>query len=407
MLKLKRVIIGVIILLLLGSLVLNYDLKHFFYLLNLLVLFWLLNALFIFSKLEGSMINSRLGFLLVMSIITNQLFVINQNLFIIFFITVSILQLDVFMRINNLSKVKKYYSLLFLLLIISPLIFLVLETKLAYIYLLPILLNFLLITYLTQIYLDKEYQLLVSKIPQMSKKTFLSQLEIARKVQQEFLPKQNSIKNAKIHLLYEPLWQIGGDFCNIINLKQKGSYSLIIGDVVGKGLAAALVMTDLITTTQLISYETPDPSHVIKILNNRFCNNNYNQHSYYATACCMLIDMKEGILEICNAGHESPYIFRKIENKLVKIDKHDVMLGVDCDKIDYEKYSIKFEVGDILILYTDGLINVLDDKLENVLEDCLNCNGESIVDCINQGIKTSSKSVIDDFLLLIIEFGGV
>ncbi|MFP4456291.1 MAG: PP2C family protein-serine/threonine phosphatase [Clostridia bacterium] len=407
MLKPSRVTIVAIFSVLVYSLVLNYDLPHFFYLLNILLLVWLLKALFIFSKVDESKISDRLGILLILSIILNQLVIVDLRLLVIFMVTISLLIIDIFTRINRLAKVKQYHLFIFSLLIISPIILLSLNSNNIEIYLFIVLLNLFYIAYLAKKYIKKQYHLIINKTPQMSKKTFLNQLEIARKVQKEFLPKKNSIQGAKIYSIYEPLWQIGGDFCNVINLRQKDLYSLIIGDVVGKGLAAALIMTDLVTTTQMVSYEKYDPSHVIKILNNRFCNNNYNNHSYFATACCMLFNMEKRVIEICNAGHEPPYIFRKKDNKVVKIDQNEVMLGVDCDKIDYERYSINFEDGDILALYTDGLLNVLDDDVENALHDCLNLKGEKIIECIKNKVEESNKTVIDDFLFLIIEFGGV
>lgn len=248
------------------------------------------------------------------------------------------------------------------------------------------------------------------------------QLHIARQIQARYLPRGNEIKNVKIAFQYEPLWQVGGDFCSIIlpgstfiskktkDIVELSHCGVIVGDVVGKGPAAALIMSDLIASTQMMGFGRIKPAETLEVLNDRLCDKQGTYLPYLATACYLAIDIDLEEIVIANAGHEPPLLYRNALRKVEKIEAHGIMLGVDVDVPVYEEQTIKYSENDKLILYTDGILNMLPEDTE--LEELVALYGdlpakemlESII--LNLSGKRNIDMHFDDYLILILEFGS-
>jgi serine phosphatase RsbU (regulator of sigma subunit) len=138
---------------------------------------------------------------------------------------------------------------------------------------------------------------------------------------------------------------VGGDFFQIIPLAS-GSTLIILGDVSGKGLAAAMAVSLIVGATRMIAEFTSKPSEILAGLNRRLAG---RLQGGFATCIAMRLD-PDGSYNISSAGHPSPFL-----------NDHELNLpgafplGLDPATI-YEESTLTLQPGDHFALYTDGLL---------------------------------------------------
>jgi phosphoserine phosphatase RsbU/P len=174
-------------------------------------------------------------------------------------------------------------------------------------------------------------------------------LEDAGKIQRSLLPKSDIILDGwEFTYCYYPAGVVSGDFCDLIP-DTDGSMIFIIGDVSGKGVAASLMMTHLHALLHsLISFNLPI-DEIMQKTNRLFCESAIS--SNYATMIAGKA-LHDGTLEICNAGHNPPYILSGEE--IIPVPATGIPVGLYGD-IEYETRRFSLNKGDSIFLYTDGL----------------------------------------------------
>jgi len=174
-------------------------------------------------------------------------------------------------------------------------------------------------------------------------------LELASAIQTRLLPARDlACHGWTVHYRYQPAGLVSGDFCD---LASDGSERLFfaVGDVAGKGVAASLLMSHLQATFRtLLSLGTP-AADMEDRANRLFCASTLVSH--YATAACGFAH-RSGEIEIANAGHCPPLVLRR--GGLETIPATGLPLGLFCDGR-YSAARINLDLGDALILYTDGV----------------------------------------------------
>ncbi len=248
------------------------------------------------------------------------------------------------------------------------------------------------------------------------------QLQIARQIQARTLPNGNEIKNVDIAFKYEPLWQLGGDFCSIIlpgttffhkrarEITDLSHCGLLVGDVVGKGPAAALIMSDIIASTQMMGFGRIKPSETLETLNERLCEKEGTNLPYLATACYLAIDVDLQEIIFANAGHEPPLMYHLKTEEVVPVKTRGVMLGVDIDVTKYEEKALRYEIGDKLVLYTDGLLDMMPSEfnLPELVKKYGKLPAQDMLDSIIPYVTNQNNAKVhyDDYLILILDFKG-
>ncbi len=183
-----------------------------------------------------------------------------------------------------------------------------------------------------------------------------SELMVAKKIQQSMIP---SIFPAfpnrtdfDIYAIMDPAKEIGGDFYDFF-FTDKDHLALVISDVSGKGVSAALfmVIAKILLKNALQSGFSPEKT--LELVNNQLCEN--NEASMFVTSFVCLIDIKTGEVTYSNAGHNAPLIYKKSENKydFINQPKGFVLGGMPNQK--YINRKINMHPEDILFLYTDGV----------------------------------------------------
>lgn len=177
-------------------------------------------------------------------------------------------------------------------------------------------------------------------------------LELARNVQQAFLPGNNpGTSGYEFFSYYHPADQIGGDYYDYIELAD-GRLAIIVADVVGHGVAAAMLMAKLSAETRFLLASKNSPSQAITKLNHHIATLGVEK---FVTLLCLVLDPESGKLDIVNAGHMCP-IWLKTDGTIE--EPGDEITGVPIgilEDFEYEQTSISIGTGERLVLYTDGI----------------------------------------------------
>ena len=154
-----------------------------------------------------------------------------------------------------------------------------------------------------------------------------------------------------IYASMDPAKEVGGDFYDFY-LLDEDHLCLLIADVSGKGIPAALFMMSAKMLLQGYSLAGFSPAVILQKANDRICEN--NKESMFVTVWLGILDLRTGRLTAANAGHEDLVLHRKGQPFELLKDKHGFVLG-GMEKLRYREYEIQLEAGDEIFLYTDGV----------------------------------------------------
>lgn len=171
------------------------------------------------------------------------------------------------------------------------------------------------------------------------------ELSVARRIQEEMLPKKFP---SNIYGSIEPAREIGGDIFDFY--ERDGKLFFCIGDVAGKGVPAAMLMSVLHSLFRTFSSNIESPSFIARELNAQICRG--NDSNMFVTLFIGCLDLYSGKLEYCNAGHDKPFLLSSSAN-LMPV-KANLPLGAFPDVVFVEE-SCVLAPGTSIFLYTDGL----------------------------------------------------
>ena len=180
-----------------------------------------------------------------------------------------------------------------------------------------------------------------------------SELQIARKVQAallpQFLPKFDGYQ---FYASYHSALAVGGDFYNVIKLKS-GNIGIAFGDVAGKGVPGALVMSRLASVVESTMNFTEDVSAAIRAINNHMCS--HAADGRFVTFILAVVDLATQEMKLVNAGHMSPIIRTPGgEFELFNEEATGIPIGISED-YPYEVVSRKVQPGETIVIVTDGV----------------------------------------------------
>ena len=179
-------------------------------------------------------------------------------------------------------------------------------------------------------------------------------LRFARRVQQSFLPLEPpAVPGYLFSRRYNPVYQVGGDFYDFIPLPED-RIGVLIGDVSGKGVSAALLMARLTSDMRYYAISEKSPSKVLAQTNDSLSNS--AQDNMFATVLYLVLDPRRQAMTLCNAGHIPPLLHRVSEKSVVALeDATNLALGVLPDPA-FDEVTIELKVGDSVLLSTDGVV---------------------------------------------------
>jgi len=216
-------------------------------------------------------------------------------------------------------------------------------------------------------------------------------LKVASHIQQALLPDANpTIEGIEIFGQWIPAKEVGGDYYDFIQIDDS-HLGIAIADVSGKGTSAALIMANLqacLRGQALINRSVRDTVTKINFMLSRSMD-----MGKFITLVYGILDTKEKILTYSNAGHNYPFLLDR-EGGVEILEKGGTVLGAFDDFV-YEEETIKLNSGDLLLLYTDGITEAMNEKDEMFEEErLLNLLKE------NRGISAQelSQKIVDSVL---------
>jgi sigma-B regulation protein RsbU (phosphoserine phosphatase) len=214
-------------------------------------------------------------------------------------------------------------------------------------------------------------------------------LELAYQIQNNLLPEiRSDFPNFEISCHYEPLGPLSGDFYDVI--KTQDGLFFLFGDVSGKGVSAALLMSNLNAIFRTLVAANLPLKNLIETANRLFSNSTLPSH--YATLVCGRIS-SSGKAEISNAGHCLPLIIRN--KKVTAIESTGLPVGIHYSA-NYDVKNFQLEAGDKLFLYTDGLTETRNSegteygvqKLSNLLTEAGHLPTKELINRVLEDNKT-------------------
>lgn len=227
--------------------------------------------------------------------------------------------------------------------------------------------------------------------------------EIARDLQASLLPPLSRIGEADIAARYEAgldALDVGGDWYAVVETHDGSAYSLAVGDVVGHGVEAAGAMGQIRAAFEALAVNAADIQKLIKRLDRYAAGHDLLR---YGTAVIVDYAPGRGTIEVHSAGHV-PLVIRRGSGAVEVIDGGDPPLGFDPD-IKRAATSYPVEPGDVVVLYTDGLVerrgSTIDEGLERLRAVLADVEGDGAAAVADSLIRTLG-SVDDDAAVLVL-----
>ena len=182
------------------------------------------------------------------------------------------------------------------------------------------------------------------------------ELEIARNIQLGLQPEKNpEVKGLEIATFYQPAGEVGGDYYDVIQLNAH-RIALIVGDVSGKGMPAALYAVRLQGLFELLAQSQVSPKEMLVRMNDVMAQR--LKKNYFITATSAIFDTKEKKLYLARAGHNPAIYFKSETKKTVWLKPPGIGIGLNknsnFDKELIQK-TIDISAGDLFLFYTDGI----------------------------------------------------
>ncbi|MDX2305890.1 MAG: GAF domain-containing SpoIIE family protein phosphatase [Microscillaceae bacterium] len=197
---------------------------------------------------------------------------------------------------------------------------------------------------------------------QLRQEAFKKEMEIAKKVQSNLFPKKLPYnKNVKIKATYFPHDLIGGDYYDYISVDKK-QFIICIADVSGKGIPAALLMSNFQATLRTLIRQTSDLKQIVSELNHLIYDNAQGEH--FITCFIALYDKSKHTLTYINAGHNPAFLFNFKNNVQLLLDSGTTVLGAFSPLPFLKETTINGLSNFFLFNYTDGVTEVINPENE-------------------------------------------
>lgn len=236
------------------------------------------------------------------------------------------------------------------------------------------------------------------------------ELEIAHHIQESFLPdRAPAVPGFDLAARSIPALFVGGDFYDFIPIGEN-RYGLVIADVSGKGVSAALFMALSRTLVRASTADEPSPATAITQANRLIYED--SKTSMFVTLFYAILDANNNTLTYVNAGHNPPVFIRGDDATITLLRADGIALGV-IEEIALETVTIPLTLGDLLVLYTDGVTEAEnaaeelygEERLEALMTEIRGRGASEIIDAIIDDIKEYAGEApqSDDITLLVLK----
>ena len=243
-----------------------------------------------------------------------------------------------------------------------------------------------------------------------------TELSLAAKIQESMLPREFPAfperNEFDVYAEMKAAREVGGDFYDFF-LVDDDHLALVVGDVSGKGMPAALFMTASKIMLKMKAQEGVSPAEVLEDINERICANNIEE--VFVTVWVGVLEISTGRMLCANAGHEYPAI-KKADGlfELYK-DKHGFVIG-GMEGVGYKEYVLQMSPGDKIFVYTDGVPEATAEGgemfgMERMVATLNSCAEGSPVDILRR-VRSDVDAFVgdaeqfDDMTMMCLEYKG-
>jgi serine phosphatase RsbU (regulator of sigma subunit) len=243
-----------------------------------------------------------------------------------------------------------------------------------------------------------------------------SELDMARRIQLSMMPNLfppfPERKEFYLHAYVDPAREVGGDFYDYFFIDDD-HLCLVIADVSGKGVPAALFMMAAKIILKSSAMQGKSPAEILTATNRAICEN--NPQDMFVTVWLGVLELSTGNLTAVNAGHEYPAVKRADGRFEVIKTKHSLFIG-GMDDVTYKEYELDLKPGDKIFVYTDGLPEATDsagemlgmDRMTDALNEYLDEKPRPLIEGMRESVNkfVQDAEQFDDITMMCLEYAG-
>ena len=262
----------------------------------------------------------------------------------------------------------------------------------------------------------RKYLATISEIT-AEKERIRAELDVAAHIQADMLPKvfppYPDRKEFDLYASMTPAREVGGDFFDFFFI-DRDHLTLVIADVSGKGVPAALFMVTAKTLIMTRAQAGGSPAEILSDVNDQLCNG--NDSSFFVTAWLAIIDVATGKCVSANAGHEHPAVRTAGGDYVLDKYRHSPPLAM-MRNLGYSEHEFTLKPGDSVFVYTDGIPEATDrgnrlmgtDRMLDALNSEPDAGPEQVLSNVQKGVKdfVGDAEQFDDMTMLCFRYNGV
>ena len=243
-----------------------------------------------------------------------------------------------------------------------------------------------------------------------------TELNLASRIQADMLPNIFPAFPERdefdIYASMLPAKEVGGDFYDFFFV-DKDHLAIVMADVSGKGVPAALFMMISKILVQNFAITGRSPKETLEATNNQICAN--NREDMFVTVWLGILDVKTGIIVASNAGHEYPALKPADGSFDLVKDRHGLVIG-GMEGMRYSEYEIQLDPGAMLYLYTDGVPEATNadeelfgtERMVEALREAENGSPADVLESINASVAAfvGDAPQFDDLTMLCLKYLG-
>jgi phosphoserine phosphatase RsbU/P len=242
-----------------------------------------------------------------------------------------------------------------------------------------------------------------------SRELAANELAIGRDIQRSLLPRRfPEVTGWRFSADYEPAREVGGDLYDVFRIRgERDDVALLIADVTGKGVPAALLMADTKALLHAAADNADDPADALARVNRILAVE--RRSSLFVTAALAALDGDSGRVQLASAGHEPPLVIRA-DGTVQPIEARGVILGAFAEAT-YQLEPSRVEPGEVIVLYTDGITDTRDAtgafygerRLLALLSSLAGASADDVRRAVVDDVRTfrGEADVFDDLTILV------
>jgi serine phosphatase RsbU (regulator of sigma subunit) len=233
------------------------------------------------------------------------------------------------------------------------------------------------------------------------------ELRRAREIQRSLLPDVlPQIDGLWVTARWQPAREVSGDYYDVLAL-DRHRLALCIGDVVGKGMPAALLMSGLQAAFKAVAVRADSPREVCSQVREVMLQS--LSGGTFVTFFFCIVDRRAGRLSYTNAGHNRP-ILARADGTVIRLDVGGPILARVTADLPYHEATVRIAPGDRLVLFTDGVTEAMDadeemfeeDRLETLVHDHRGLSAEALEGRITSAVTAHADGILQDDLTLLV-----